>query len=282
MTRDDIIKAALRKLNVLRGGGSPTASQLTNASQALNVLIRQEDAKNTKQSKDLWALSESHLILVANQVMYGTATGLETNIMDIETAHFRDTGGDDRPVDILTKAQYETIANKNDTGDSIAVFLKQDRLLASQVLNIWPTPSGVGVTSEVLGTDALNYSCIMGHTSANLNKPITGADYKLYWRQVGSAGVAWITGTSYTNGELIRYTFKRPLFDFDLSTDNPDMPSAWNNFLIWVLASNLAPEYATDIETQKVLDFKAREARADLFNMTVEPTTSIHNKGTFF
>ncbi len=282
MTRDDLVSAALRKITRLKGSESPSAVILTNAVEALNVIIRQEDLKNTRQSKDLWAMTESHLILVANQVTYSSSDGLETNIRDIDSASYRDANGDDVPVKIIAKAQYEAIQNKNDTGDVQKIYLTEDRLLSSRVMHIWPAVASAGTTSEVTGTDALNYSCIMGHESANLNKPITGSDYSLYWRQTGSSGSAWVTGTDYTNGKILRYSYKKPLFDFDSATDNPDMPSGWNKFLIFQLASDLGPEHGIDLETQKIIDFRAKEARQELFGSTVEVTTDIHNKGVFF
>ena len=282
MTRDDLVSAALRKITRLKGSESPSAVILTNAVEALNVIIRQEDLKNTRQSKDLWAMTESHLILVANQVTYSSSDGLETNIRDIDSASYRDANGDDVPVKIIAKAQYEAIQNKNDTGDVQKIYLTEDRLLSSRVMHIWPAVASAGTTSEVTGTDALNYSCIMGHESANLNKPITGSDYSLYWRQTGSSGSAWVTGTDYSNGKILRYSYKKPLFDFDSATDNPDMPSGWNKFLIFQLASDLGPEHGIDLETQKIIDFRAKEARQELFGSTVEVTTDIHNKGVFF
>lgn len=54
-------------------------------------------------------------------------------------------------------------------------------------------------SSEVLGSDGLNYECIRPHTSAASNKPVTGADWPTYWTQRGSSGGAWATSTSYTS-----------------------------------------------------------------------------------
>jgi len=66
---------------------------------------------------------------------------------------------------------------------------------------------GIGITdktltSQVIGTDTLNYTCIVNHTAAAANKPITGGSYATYWTQTGSGGVAWVDGTSYINGTI--------------------------------------------------------------------------------
>lgn len=49
------------------------------------------------------------------------------------------------------------------------------------------------------GTDGNTYKCIAAHTAAAANRPITGADYEIYWEQEseGVNGEAWITGSSY-------------------------------------------------------------------------------------
>jgi len=54
--------------------------------------------------------------------------------------------------------------------------------------------------SEVIGTDALNYTCISPHTAAALTEPITGANWATVWVQKGSAGVTWVDGTTYVDG----------------------------------------------------------------------------------
>lgn len=56
------------------------------------------------------------------------------------------------------------------------------------------------VPSEVIGTDLLNYTCIAPHSSSDITKPITGANWATVWIQKGSAGIAWVTGTSYKDG----------------------------------------------------------------------------------
>lgn len=282
MTRDDLVSAALRKITRLKGSESPSSVILSNAVEALNIIIRQEDLKNTRLSKDLWAMTESHIILVANQVIYSSSDGLETNIRDIDSASYRGTGGEDTNVGIITKLQYEGIQNKNETGDIEKIYLAENRLLSARVMHIWPAVTSIGTTSEVTGTDALNYSCIMAHEAATLNRPTTGSDYSLYWRQTGSSGSAWVTGTDYTNGKILRYSYKKPLFDFDSSSDNPDMPSGWNKFLIYQLASDLGPEHGLDIDTQRSMDLRAKEAREELFGSTVAVATDIRNKGVYF
>lgn len=67
---------------------------------------------------------------------------------------------------------------------------------------------------EVIGTDGLNYTCIVDHVGGATNVPVTGASWATYWTQTGSGGVTWVGGTSY----LKRITFAFPypqIFVFD-------------------------------------------------------------------
>lgn len=284
LTRNGLIKMALQKIGALRAGREPSPTQLDQAVQALNTIIRQEDAKNTRQSRDLWALAEKTIQLQAAGYIYTTSSsdGFASDVQDIASAYYRNTDGDDTPIDIITAQQYEAIVNKNDTGDVEKIYIKRNKTLSSQEIYVWPVPSSVGDTSEVTGTDGLNYRCIMGHTSAAINKPITGSSYKLYWEQGGSSGSAWATGTDYTNGELIRYLYKRPLFDFDNATDNPDMPQGWTRYLMWRLAHDLAPEYHLGLDERQWLKGEYLDARTEIFPHTTPNADDFHNKGQFF
>ena len=134
----------------------------------------------------------------------------------------------------------------------------------------------------MIGSDTKNYQCIMGHTSDSTNYPITGQDWKLYWVQQGSSGSAWATGTDYTNGECLIYTYKRPLYDFDTSTDNPDMPQSWIRYLIWRLAHELCSEFDVDLDQRRWVKTQYLEAMADLFESATPNTTDYHNKTIFY
>lgn len=52
-------------------------------------------------------------------------------------------------------------------------------------------------SAEVIGTDGKNYRCILGHTAAAANQPITGSDWPTFWIEGGSAGAAWVATTVY-------------------------------------------------------------------------------------
>ena len=284
LTRDEVIREALKKVGGYPPDGQVPFDKMTGAISTLNRIIRQEDRRGTGANSNLWALSTDYLILSAGGYIYSTTEGLASNIIELQNAAYRNTSGDDTELEIIQSGQYEAKLSKDDTGDPLYVYLQQSRLPGSHKFIINPAPTSVTAGSEVTGTDALNYTCILKHESIAINRPITGASYSLYWKQTGSSGSTWVTATDYVNGQIIRYAYKRPLFDFDAATDNPDMPQGWEQYLIYRLAYELATDTDYNMPTEKVvLLAKAyKEAYSDIFPSTQPQTNSIHNKSIYY
>ena len=66
---------------------------------------------------------------------------------------------------------------------------------------VWNHPA----PSEVIGTDGFNYSCILSHKADNSNKPITGANYDLYWKKNGIDGILWALDSIYKRNFMVRF-----------------------------------------------------------------------------
>jgi len=81
---------------------------------------------------------------------------------------------------------------------------------------------GIPPAMEVVGTDDLNYTCILNHTAADDNKPVTGAYYETYWSQVGSSGGIWAVDTAYTKADPLTIHFFRLPVEMAAKTDTPD------------------------------------------------------------
>lgn len=282
LKRNDIIRQALRKIHQIGPMGSLSVDQLEEGATSLNLVLREIDLSGTLTAANLWAISTRYLVLKADVHIYDGFHGLAKDILELREVRFRDTSGDDTPVAILARRQYEDIADKNDKGDPDRVYLSDARELEKQILLVWPVPDSVGTTSQVKGQDGLNYVCVMGHTSSADDEPGVGQNWELYWTQDGSGGSAWATGTDYTNGELLRYVYKRPLYGFDSPRDNPDMPAGWERFLIYRLAFDLAPEYNIDLEERNWLERQWKAGREEIFPSTKTTTSARHNRTLFY
>lgn len=278
-----MIDMALREIRGIAPDAEMSLSQLDRGARALNAILREDDAHGTGQNKNLWALDEAVLFLQVGGYIYNVVDdGLRGDILDIVSASFRNKEGEDTLIRIVPTEAYDSVKIKDDTGDVKLIYLKRNIVLASQVMYVNPVPSSLGTTSTVLGTDSKNYKCVVSHTSAAINKPITGTSYKLYWSQQGAVGGVWATATAYTNAELITYTYKRPLFDFDTFSDNPDMPQGWIRYLKLRLAHDLAPAHGIALDERLWLEKQWRTAREEIFPSTRPISNDFHKKAMYF
>ena len=276
-SRDDIINAALRKVGALAREDVADAATLQEGIRALNGVIRALDLR----SPNMWesAATPTVVYLQANVWSYT----LTASVLEIVHAVFRDASGFDTPLDVLDARGYADIGNKLDTGEPEAVYAPSRRdVTASNELLVWPTLSTVNSTSVVTGTDSVVYSAIRSHMASSLNKPITGANYKQFWTATGSGPSTWTDGTSYTAAEQIRLTVKTPLMDFDLATDNADLPAGFGLYLIYRLANDWSDDYGLPMDERDRLRRQMKDAYDEVFPYHVGAATNFHNRGRYF
>jgi len=279
-TRNELVETAFKMARIVDKEGSLTNSQLVEGCKLLNAIIREFDVNTTY--KHLWAIKKTSLTLQANTFVYTYTNGLASDILDLVNVIYRDTSAYDTPCDIIDNNTYQNIEDKLETGGVKRVYLTKDASLDQRTLYIHPAPNTVSSQSEVIGTDSGNYKCIKSHTADSTNKPITGANWKLYWESGGSSGGTWIDGTSYTSPEQLIYEYKRPLYDFDVATDNPDIPQGWYRFLLYALIADLGDSYGLPIDERNRFDAKAVLALENALGISIPKQTDYHNKGVWF
>ena len=280
VTRDELISLAYEDIKVLAEGEVLSADLQSTGIKKLNLIIREHDLTG----KHLWAISQTPttIPLVANTFIYTQTNGLPATILSLVEASYRDSSATDIPLEILTTEQYEGQANKTETGNPGWVYLTENTVVASKTLYVGPTLSTVNTQSVVTGTDAIVYRCIRAHTADSTTRPVTGANYLLYWEAGGSGPSVWTTGTSYTAPQLLRLWFKRPLYDFDAATDNPDMPQGWSHWLQQELAIRLSPGHNVPMEKVQMMRSLRNESYERVFRSVQPNTTKIHNLVEYF
>jgi len=278
MTRNVLIKQSFGLL----GKYNPQVESVKQAIVTLNSIIRELD----KDIHHLWAVSTtpSTITLQANVVSYDTSAGLPTNILRLEEVRFRDSDGTDYPIRILTLAGYADIEDKS-VQDSLieSIYLNEDRTITNRTLFIYPLLSDVETQSEVIGDDANNYRCIRNHNATTDNKPITGTDWRIYWELGGSSGGVWAAATDYTAPEILLLWYRRPLYDFDLSDDDPDVPLGWDKLLMYKLAHALSFGIdGFDVTTRAQLKAEVLSSESKINPSTIKKTNDIYNHATFY
>lgn len=96
---------------------------------------------------------------------------------------------------------------------TLAVLQRITKTLSAKGMRVWSidwVQKTFSAPSEVTGTDGNIYTCILSHTGASANRPITGANYTTYWVQAGSSGGSWATSAYTSTGD----------FDVDAQTLN--------------------------------------------------------------
>lgn len=144
VTRDDIIKGALRLCGALAVGETPSADQVTEASEALNMLVKAWQADGMA----LWARGEYTLPLTLSTQSYNIGIGQTVNIakpLKITHAILHDTQTNvDIPMRIITRDEYLRLGNKTTTGQPIQIYYDPQR--DHGVLYVYPPANSSAVS----------------------------------------------------------------------------------------------------------------------------------------
>lgn len=142
-TRDDIIKGALRLCGALALGETPSADQVSEASDALNMLVKAWQADGMA----LWARSEYTLALTLDTKSYTIGLGKTVNIpkpLKITQAILHDTQTNvDIPMRIITRDEYLRLGNKSTNGMPIQIYYDPQR--DNGVLYVYPPANSSAV-----------------------------------------------------------------------------------------------------------------------------------------
>lgn len=146
VTRDQLITGALRMIGAIAQGETPTATQVTEAAEALNMMVKAYEA----DGMPLWGITEASITLTSNTNHYNIGTGKTINIpkpLKVIQAWNRDLNSSvDIPMRILTRQEYNILGNKTTTGNPIQIFYEP--LLDYGVLHVFPTPDATSATNN--------------------------------------------------------------------------------------------------------------------------------------
>ena len=79
----------------------------------------------------------------------------------------------------------------------------------------------------------------------NLPQPNNpGLVTQVFYNPAESQGEFWVWNVSINAGYAMRFTYYRPIQDFNSQANTMDLPQEWNNALTWMTAKELAPRYS--------------------------------------
>lgn len=151
VSRDTIIIAALRKLQVIELGTTPDANTITNAAQSLNVMMKAWQSTGIK----LWTINEYTLPLVATKNTYviGPAgpdlvTDKPLKIIQAWMRNISVTPNIDTPLIGISKQEYNILGSKSSLGMVNSYFY--DPRTTSGNLYVYLTPDTATATNYQL------------------------------------------------------------------------------------------------------------------------------------
>lgn len=137
VTRDELIKAAFRLIGVGHRGESVPADEISDASQALNLMIKAWQADGLQ----LWKRSEASVTLSAGTSTYTLgptgSTVIQRPLRILECVR-RNTSNIDVPLNKLSKNEYWGLSNKSSTGTPVSYHY--DPQLDNGKLYLWQVP----------------------------------------------------------------------------------------------------------------------------------------------
>jgi hypothetical protein len=163
LTRDDIIKAALRKCGALAEGETPSTESITNGAQALNNIV----VRFATLGMPLWKRTELPVTLVLGQRDYTIVNSLKAPQVILKD----NTGG--TQYELIPKSRYDYNRLPSNTS-GIPVHFTFNPNLENGTVTIWPTPDASAVATKSL---VVVYQKEFDGYTASGNTP----DFPSYW-----------------------------------------------------------------------------------------------------
>lgn len=282
--RDQLIASALRKIGAFESGETPDSAAVSEASDALNVMVKHWQASGIH----IWRTTEAILFPQLSQVRYviGTASTDHATESYVETA-------------LTTAAASGASTVVLDSVTGVATAYQIGVQLDDGTLH-WTTvngaPSGFTVTltdvltdSAALGNRVLVYQTnlvrplrIISARSYNFasgietpidemdrveyqelpNKSASGAINGIFYDRRGGAnstGLLYLWQAPASVEDAVKMTVARPVQDFTAAGDDADLPQEWIRAIEWGLADELADEY--DVPEPKRTRIERRAAQ---------------------
>ena len=292
MTRNDLISSALRLIGVAASGETLAASQVVEASESLNLMVKGWQSDGIL----LYSNTEATLFTVKSQATY---TFPAANCTTSYTATAVATAGVLGDLNLLVDSITGVV-----NGQYVGVLLDDGTMH-------WTTVNGVPAGTTIVLLAALPSAAAVDNAvytyTTKIQSPLSIFNLRVknsdgneipftnYWptsrseyfgipdkTATGTPAMAYfdpqitnstlsIWPTPDTAEHRIVFTYERTLGDFDALDDNPDFPQHAYNAIKWNLAIEIAPEYGV-IPSDFVYN-RAGELRQALWNKDREMTS---------
>ena len=142
INRDQIIEGALRLCGVIAQGETPSATQITEGSRMLNLMVKAWEA----EGMPLWALTTYTISLVANQTSY--TLNSPKPLKPIQAWNRNTSSLVDIPMRMISRQEYNILGNKSTTGNPIQLYFQPNR--DDSTVFLFPTPDSTSAGQQVI------------------------------------------------------------------------------------------------------------------------------------
>ena len=267
-TRNQIIMRAGRLTGAIRAGATMKAQDVSDFSEALNAMVKRWSAT---PGLHVWTATEATLFPQVDQVRYALGTGSTDHATQTyyatEVTSGTLSGATSISVDDTTNItaldyigivvddgtlHWSTVASKTSTSVTINDALDDDASAGAAVFTYTTK-----IVRPLKIVDAQRYNIASqidtslgdllarGDYQALPNKTQSGTINQVFYDPQLTLGYLFLWNPPSAITDLIKFTWYRPIQDFDAAGDNPDLPQEWIDALVYNLALMMAPEYDT-------------------------------------
>lgn len=191
LNRDQVIKAALRKLVVLPSGGTPSTAQTNDGVDALNAILKAFHA----DGMPLWVMTSKSFTVTSGTNTYTIGTSQTINApqpLKIVQATYTLTDSPAVPMNVYNQYDFNLLPNANASG--VPVNLYYQPLIDTGTIKLWPTPDDS--TTQI----TIYYQ----RPFQDLDAATDDLDFPNYWTQAIIYNLAWALAPEYGIGPTDR------------------------------------------------------------------------------
>lgn len=298
-TRDQIIRAALRKIGAISAGEIPGAQLVKDTSDQLNSMVKSWEG----QGIHIWTETEAILYTSINQISYvlGTNSPDHTNSINSTTTLSANVNQGSTTIQVASTASVAI-------GNAVGVILNDGLTFWSTVVSF----TSSSITIALATTDSATAGGFVYLGTSNIVRPLRIVSARRYDQIAQLATpMMWLSRIDYfnlpnknTSGTITSYyydprggatntgilylwpapvnsvnnnlefTYYRPIQDFNVSGDTPDLPQEWLNTLVWNLAMEMAPEFGVPADVYSIVEKRALMSLEEIKGWDKEPEPS--------
>lgn len=286
MTRDTLIKAAYQYTGYLGEGDTPSATQYSEGSTFLNMLLKAWSAKGMP----LWALKRGYALPTTgvSSGIFGTdnivstytfttlsasASAGATTISVTSATGISSTYA--IGIELTDNTMQWTTVNGAPSGTTITLTAALTGAASSGgAVYVYATTARITLPKRILDANVLYAATSVGMPMNQIsqsqyytfsNRTTTSLPNQYYFDPQLAPVLYWYPRFGYGDA-LIEFTYHRTFEDFDSSSDNPDVPQEFYLPLVINLAALLAGKTGMALDERKLLNQEAVAYKEEAFS----------------